>query len=420
MTRRVMEKLLWHGLTPFRRACAAGWCCALVVVLALPPASAQDIRQLSCAVGVPATAPAAPGDSASLEPVHRIATGAGVTVAVIDTGISVHPRLTSVRPGSDHVMPEAPNPLFDCDGHGTVVAGIIAAQPSETDSVVGIAPGAELLSIKQASSRYVVDGNRTAGTLATLAQAIDDAIEAGAQVINASVTSCVATEVASHVTTSGILEALQRAEDAGAVVVAAAGNASSDCEDDALVFPAHGPHVLAVGARNGPYQLAEYSLPVPGGKGLSATGSVPVALAPDGNGLIEALTEQSREGERSSPAPRLLQGTSFAAPVVSGIAALLIERYPTYTPAQVRAHILAASQPPTGAVNTAEVMALSPDHPRVRAMLGSTAPRREPQPPPTTVTTHAPSRAATVAGFLAVLTAATTCGLGFRRGNHRP
>ena len=111
-------------------------------------AAAQDI---TCAVGAPAgetddihTSEA----SEARSQLHRLATGAGVKVAVIDTGVAGHPQLNQLSGGADFVTPDTPEPFKDCDAHGTVVAGIIAG----TDA--GIAPDAEILSIRQSSAHY--------------------------------------------------------------------------------------------------------------------------------------------------------------------------------------------------------------------------------------------------------------------------
>lgn len=76
---------------------------------------------------------------------HQFATGAGVRVAVIDTGVFDHEQL-HVEPVADLVSPAENNPLLDCDGHGTIVAGIIGADQS------GVAPNSQILSIRQSSA----------------------------------------------------------------------------------------------------------------------------------------------------------------------------------------------------------------------------------------------------------------------------
>lgn len=75
---------------------------------------------------------------------HKFATGAGVTVAVIDTGVDASPRVPA-EPGGDFVD-QAGNGLSDCDAHGTLTASIIAGRPAPTDGFVGVAPDARLLS----------------------------------------------------------------------------------------------------------------------------------------------------------------------------------------------------------------------------------------------------------------------------------
>ena len=80
----------------------------------------------------------------------RHSRGDGQTVAVIDTGVQPGPRLPNVEPGGDFVA--GTDGLTDCDGHGTMVAGLIAGQPG-ADGFSGVAPGAQLLSIRQTSAR---------------------------------------------------------------------------------------------------------------------------------------------------------------------------------------------------------------------------------------------------------------------------
>lgn len=266
---------------------------------------------------------------------HSFATGAGVKVAVIDTGVAAHPQLR-VTLGADFVTPEEPDPLRDCDLHGTVVAGVIAGKE------LGVAPDAEIYSIRQTSSHYRTptpdngEADRAgAGTLASLAAAIEDAVRAGAQVINVSVVSCVPPEAATRVDRSALDAALQRAEEAGAVVVAASGNATaSGCEKDDVVFPAGADTVLTVGALATPHDLAEYSIAAP----LSAEGSVPLALEPGG-------------GWATGKEDTVFQGTSFAAPLVSGTIALLAQRYPGDSPAQLRQRIIDSAEPGHGVVD---------------------------------------------------------------------
>ena len=314
----------------------------LIVALAwgtLPPAPPEAAaREPDTACAEPTLAAAGPQPSAQYAEyrsrLRSFATGAGVKVAVIDTGVAAHPQLR-VTPGADFVTPEEPDPLRDCDVHGTVVAGVIAGHE------LGVAPDAEIYSIRQTSSHYRAlpgegsDGHDSSGTLASLAAAIEDAVDAGARVINVSVVSCVPPEAAERVDHSGLDAALRRAEDAGAVVVAASGNATSGgCDKTDVVFPAVADTVVAVGALTSPHELAEYSIEAP----LSAEGNVPLALEPGG-------------GWATAKGDTLFQGTSFAAPVVSGTIALLMQRYPADSPAQLRQRIIDSAEPGHGVVD---------------------------------------------------------------------
>ena len=72
-----------------------------------------------------------------------------MTVAVVDTGVNPSVRLPHLRGEGDYV--DGGDGLTDCDTHGTVIASIIGAAPAEGDALVGVAPDAELLSIRQSS-----------------------------------------------------------------------------------------------------------------------------------------------------------------------------------------------------------------------------------------------------------------------------
>ena len=129
----------------------------------------------------------------------RFSRGAGQKVAVIDTGVNRHPRLPALEGGGDYVS--GTDGLQDCDAHGTLVAGIIAAAPSSDDAFAGVAPQATILSIRQNSGVYAVRGYASAqndpnsvspgyGNVHTLALAISRAVDLGATVINLSEVAC--------------------------------------------------------------------------------------------------------------------------------------------------------------------------------------------------------------------------------------
>ena len=276
---------------------------------------------------------------------HSFATGEGIKVAVIDTGVAHHDQLPNLTAGADLVTPEEPDPHRDCDLHGTVVAGIIAGHD------IGIAPRAEIRAIRQTSAHYRqyddtagdADEDSTTGSLDTLASAIDHVVEDNARVINISVVSCVPEKTARRIDSSRLDEALGHAEDAGAVVIAASGNISSGtCEEGDHVFPADSPTVLSVSAQEDAHALAEYSLTPADGPQLAAHGFVPLALNPAG-GWADGKNQQDSLAQ--------FHGTSFAAPVVSGTAALLAERYPDASAADIRQRLLSAGEPGNGFID---------------------------------------------------------------------
>ena len=129
---------------------------------------------------------------------QKFATGAGVTVAVIDTGVTGSPRVPA-EPGGDFVD-TAGNGMSDCDSHGTLTAAIIAGRPAPTDGFIGVAPDARILSLRQTSEAFQPVGSRTdpndpnttqtAGSLRSLARAVVHAANIGAQVINISEAAC--------------------------------------------------------------------------------------------------------------------------------------------------------------------------------------------------------------------------------------
>ncbi|MDD7926254.1 type VII secretion-associated serine protease mycosin [Actinomycetospora chibensis] len=284
----------------------------------------------------------------------RFTRGAGQTVAVIDTGVSPHPRLAGrLVDGGDFVG--RAGGLLDCDGHGTLVAGIIAAAPDPATGFVGVAPDARVLSIRQSSltvSTTSPDG--TAGTgggnVDTLAEAIVRATRLGATVINVSEAACVPAAGAGPAL-APLRAAVRAAVDADVVVVAAAGNAGSGaCTQGAdgqgagqVVAPAwFGDDVLSVGYTRRDGLPSPLSLRGPW-VSLSAPGSEIVSLDPAGPGVVDTVAPIG--ADRSVP----IEGTSFAAPYVSGVVALVRARYPGLDARQVMARVTASADRPGGA-----------------------------------------------------------------------
>ncbi len=314
------------------------------------PGVAPRVRCVTSATGGAAAIPAAPWGQQRLRftDAWRFTRGAGQTVAVIDTGVSRHPRLAGrLDDGGDFVGTDGG--LLDCDGHGTLVAGIIGAAPDPTTGFVGVAPDARILSIRQSSatvSTVAPDGSRTSsgGNVDTLAESILHAARLGADVINISEAACVPADVAPSAL-AGLRAAVRFAVDNDAVVVAAAGNAGSgSCTQGPsgestgqVVAPAwFGDDVLSVGYTRRDGLPAPQSLRGPW-VSLSAPGSEIVSLDPAGTGVVDTVVPIG------STAPIGVEGTSFAAPYVSGVVALVRARYPGLDARQVMARVVSSA-----------------------------------------------------------------------------
>lgn len=256
----------------------------------------------------------------------RGGTGTGVTVAVIDTGIdATHTELDgNIAAGAvDIVSPSTP--IADSNGHGTAVAGVIAAEKNGI-ATHGLAFNATLLPIRADE----ICGTPPCGfTDPDIAAAIDYAISNGADVINLS--------LAGPASTSVLQDAINRAAAAGVIVVAAAGNDSLSAPEFPAAYAGStgaAGLVLAVGAVTDLNTLASFSNRC-GGSGTEA-----FCLVAPGVSIETTLT-----GGGSTS----VSGTSFSAPHVAAAVAVLLELYPSLSPAQVVQIILQTAQSLGGA-----------------------------------------------------------------------
>ncbi|KUI25797.1 type VII secretion-associated serine protease mycosin [Mycobacterium sp. IS-1742] len=321
---------------------------------AAPPAPPQRTEQRAeCSGAVADRDP--PGDAHQLDmlnlpEVWPLTRGAGQTVAVIDTGVARHRLLPRLVAGGDYVS--RGDGTDDCDGHGTLVAGIIAA----TGEFTGVAPDAALLGIRQSSNKFGPadePGVTGYGDVQTLAKAVRAAADLGATVINVSSVACLAAAAALDDRALGA--ALAYAVDVrNAVVVTAAGNVGGPGQCPAQ-NPAHPGRpdwqrvesvaspawyddlVLTVGSVGLDGTPSRFSLAGPW-VDVAAPGEHVVSLDPDGDGLVDALP--AADGHAS------IAGTSYAAPVVSGIVALVRSRWPHLTARQVMQRIEDTAHPP--------------------------------------------------------------------------
>ncbi|MEV3901457.1 type VII secretion-associated serine protease mycosin [Mycobacterium sp. NPDC050551] len=310
-----------------------------------PQGSCLDAGDAPVAAGAPHQL-----DMLALNEIRPLTRGAGQTVAVIDTGVTRHRLLPHLAPGGDYVS--SGDGTEDCDGHGTIVAGIVGAAASP-EQAGGVAPDASILTIRQSSNRFrAVDdpGGSGYGDVETLAMAVRSAADLGATVINVSSVACLSAAEAPDDRPLGA--ALAYAVDVkNVVVVAAAGNVSGagQCAEQnpvtdpgrpavpdwesvrTVVSPAwYDDLVLTVGSVDASGAPSGFSLAGPW-VDVAAPGESVVALDPDGEGLITTLP--ARSGDEP------ISGTSYAAPVVSGVAALVRSRWPQLTARQVMARI---------------------------------------------------------------------------------
>ena len=260
----------------------------------------QDSRAISLQVPLQHSAQAL-----RLAQAHRWATGKGVRVAVIDTGVDVeHPELRGriAKTGNFVELGGRGDPNFTSDIHGTAVTGVIAAALNAGIGLVGVAPQAEVFALKACWQER--PGAREAVCDSyTLSKAIDFAISQGAQVLNFSLAGPPDPMIAKLVRA-----ALGR----GIVVVAA------DGPDPARSFPATQPGVLGVAGSDD----------LQGGMRFPTRRLAAGTLAAPGVDILTTVPHGHYD---------FFSGASFAAAQVSGVVALLLEREPKLTPPQVAA-----------------------------------------------------------------------------------
>ncbi|MGK4583258.1 type VII secretion-associated serine protease mycosin [Kitasatospora sp. HPMI-4] len=244
-----------------------------------------------------------------------------VTVAVIDTGVDdSNPQLNGqVVAGTSFLKDKDGKPVEgtstdDTVGHGTKVAGIIAAKPyPQKTGFVGLAPDARIYAIRQNDSQG-------SGDVDTLIKAINEAVDHNVDVINISQDVRATDDSGGFPQKDDLEKALKRAEADQIVVVASSGNDGRE----GPTYPAAFPTVLSVGASDRNNERAQFS----------QYGDFVKVAAPG----VEMLSTVPKGGQCVD------NGTSFSSPYVAGVAALLKARYPGWTAAQIRARIEQTAQ----------------------------------------------------------------------------
>jgi type VII secretion-associated serine protease mycosin len=315
-----------------RRAAAAAAAIACTGAVLVPTAAAPAFAAAVCGprITAPLAEPAWAQTRLRPDLAWPLSTGTGVTVAVIDSGVSAdHPALAGkVLRGRDYLLAQGGDGHCDENGHGTLIAGIIAGR-EETSAgfrFFGVAPGAQILPV-----RVLLDQQRSSDPALSgrIADAIRWVVDVGhAEVINLSLTTP---------PTPGLAAAVQYAIQSDAVVVAAAGNTGdigTGNGTDHAVYPAAYPGVLAVAGTDANDQHVSTSTAGPF-VDVAAPGLRIAGPSPAGGGYLFAA-----EG-----------GTSFAAAYVSGVAALIRGYDPGLSPAQVSQRITETAQHPAGRWN---------------------------------------------------------------------
>jgi serine protease AprX len=299
-------------------------------------------------------------------------TGAGVTVAVMDSGVAPHPEISTMVVSADFVggqagvlglpglqlLPGDPQPVVpssDPNGHGTHVAGIVVGSGSHSGGkYAGVAPGASLVSVR------VLDGDgrgQTSDVIAGLEWVVANKDVYGIRVLNISLGHAIFEPLAQD----PLVQAVEAAWNAGIVVVCSAGNAGRN-GNGTVTSPCNSPKVITVGAINdhntedpsddgvttfssrGPTRFDLLAKP-----DLLAPGNRIVSLRSAGSTLDTLFPERRRAGDPDQPA--LLEyyemsGTSMSSPIVAGAAALMLQQEPWLTPATIKARLMLSARKP--------------------------------------------------------------------------
>ncbi len=262
-----------------------------------------------------------------IEAAWTVSRGDGVTVGVVDSGVDTsHPDLAGqLLPGANFVADaQGAGDVTDGHGHGTHVAGIVAALSGNGIGVSGAAPLAKVQPLRALNAQGT-------GSTAIVADAFDYAGDEGLRIVNASLGSTSPTNAERQAIT----------EHPNTLFVVAAGNATLNVDGGgATSYPCRYTYVnvLCVGASTRSDGVASFS----------NYGSTSVDLLAPGE-LIKSTYPTYPTSQVAAPDPyEFLQGTSMASPLVAATAALVVSAHPDWTAAQVRAALLSSADHPSG------------------------------------------------------------------------
>ena len=271
------------------------------------------------------------------------ADGAGVTVAVLDTGVTRHPDLGDRVEARVDLTPDGDG--YDRYGHGTHMAGIVAGGADDAEDGggwTGVAPGASLVPVKVAGWNGATDVSAVVAALEWIAAHRD---RYGIRVVNLSY----GTDGVQDPDVDPLNHAVQRLWRAGVLVVVGAGNRGAR---ETIEKPGDDPFVLTVGAADtkGTAQLGDDEVAPFSSRGPTRAGHAKPDLVAPGVSIVShraagSTVDQVRPAARVGDGYFKGTGTSQAAAVVSGVAALMFEADPSLTPAEAKAALVGTVSP---------------------------------------------------------------------------
>ena len=267
--------------------------------------------------------------------------GSGVGIAILDTGLSFYG--TADFRGRVVARESLVGGQQDEYGHGTHVAGVAAGDGADSDGkYTGVAPDANIIAVKVGDATGANLGDVVEG----LEWVVDHSAKYNIRVVNLSLTS----SVPENYLLSPLNAAVEAVWFSDIVVVVAAGNYGTDALSVDRA-PANDPFVITVGALSdlGTVQTSDDLLPTWSSRGVTHEGfAKPDVLAP-GSRLVATVGGERAELLALYPDNRIgdhyfrMGGTSAAAPVVSGVVALMLDAHPELSPNEVKARLVAGA-----------------------------------------------------------------------------
>jgi serine protease AprX len=285
--------------------------------------------------------------------VNKYSSAPAATIAIVDSGIDASRPEFAGRIAANVNLSQLPgNSAGDGRGHGTFVAGIAAGKLDGRD---GAAPNAKIVSIDVMDDQGMA---RTSDVIVAADWIIANKAQYGIRVANFSLHS----SVANSFMYDPLDKAVERLWFNGVVVVVAAGNYGFPDRPSGVPFaPGNDPFVITVGASDtgksvstnddvaAPWSAYGYTLDGFAKPELAAPGRYMVGPVPVGSTLY-----RERPDHIVAPGYMELSGTSFSAPIVSGIAALILGKHPSFTPDQVKGALMLGAKPLPSANNLSE------------------------------------------------------------------